>query len=289
MMMIEEALEPAGEAMGENEAQSRTWYEFFSESGQASYSFFAEGLSSVSRALAQAEPLPQGLERLPAVGVDNVEMYRVHGVVLSTGNVWQLMILRSVFPDIFSSYEHVHHADEVIPHNYQNEHWNYIQRYRGDDVNQPMYLERFRAFLQTISEAQNASNGFNDANDGDDLPTKIAKAIAQHYYTNLELTVADIQQAIAQHYGQPWDGHEFSLEDINNDFVSRIVCASIDNGRMELRTLLPYEGIVEEAVNELKHPPLTLQSVLAWMAAVWNKFVELLTDGWDYVFSPSNP
>ncbi|NCT57157.1 MAG: hypothetical protein GW760_05545 [Legionella sp.] len=237
----------------------------------------------------------QQLQRLPDVGVENVEMYRVHGVTLSTGNLWQYMILQSLFPQQAGNFR-TPLTQEYINSQRRNfqyfQGWPAITRHEreldsiGRDVN---YQTQIRGFLNDL--------GFDPASSGccswllldDDLPTKIAKAIAQIYYKNLELTVADIQQAIKAQYGQPWNEGEFSLNDIDDGFVSRIVHASIDNGRMELRTLLPYEQIVQVAVDELKHPPLTIQSVLEWMAAVWSKFVELLTDGWEYVFSPANP
>lgn len=281
MMMMEERPEAVRvELVEEAQQQTQTWYEY-------AYSFFAEGLSSVSRALAQAEPLPQGLERLSAVGADNVEMYRVHGVVLSTGNVWQLLTLRASFPgqafDTPYSEEEVGSILNTYPESLD---WSFIQSLFDQNESDAEYRQRAQLFLRNL---RNDGVAYDDDNPGDDLPTKIAKAIAQTYYETLELKVEDIQDAMTNHYGQPWNAGEFSLDNIDADFVSRIVHASIDNGRMELRTLLPYEGIVEEAVNELKHPPLTIQRVLEWMAAVWNKFVELLTDGWDYVFASSNP
>lgn len=215
---------------------------------------------------------PRQLERQPDVGVANVEMYRMHGVMLSTGNIWQLLILRAYFPEMLFRTPHEDSAIENFQQ-YWNE-WSYAIRFNDNDNDNDAeaFQSQFRQVLQT------ERLDFDDADSGDDLPTKIAKAIAHIYYTKLELTVTDVQTVIQNHYGQIWKGQALALEHIDNDFIKQINSTKIDNNRMEFRALLPYETMIQIAVNELKHPPLTLQSVLAWMKAIWDQFVELLTD-----------
>lgn len=242
---------------------------------QTWYSFFTEMLPSVSL----AAPQTRQLQRLPDVGVESVEMYRVHGVALSTGNVWQLLALRILFPDrVFNSPLQENNI-ESFKTEYQNSNvWRFL--YCFDDSNEE-YLRLLRNLLECFRGELATYDGINS---DDDLPTKIAKTIANTYYKELELTVADIQTAITSHYNE-----EFKLDHINDEFVKCITHVMIDNGRMELRTLLPYEEIVKVAVDELKHPPLTLENAIAWMKAVLEQLAEWFTDCIGYDASPSNP
>jgi hypothetical protein len=267
---------PAREEEQQAAAPQQTWL-----------SFFAEMLPSVSLGSAQVRQRPPELQLLPDAGVENVEMYRVHGVVLSTGNVWQLMILRAFFPNIefntpqpdmnISSFTSDHSNSDV--RNFLNSQFN---NYESDEV----YHQRLQLFLRQL---RGDGVAYDNENPGDDLPTKIAKAIAQTYYETLELTVADIQTVITRHYGQSWCDQPLELDNFHDDFVNKIIHALIDNGRMELRAILPYEGIVEVAVNELKHPLLTLENAIAWMKVVLEQLAEWLTDCIGCGASPSNP
>lgn len=247
---VEEELQILEPLLPTAEARQQTWLSFF---------------SAMLPEVLQASPQTHQLQRLPGVGVDNIELYHARGVMLSTGNIWQLLILRAHFPDMEFNSPYEQYDIEYFEHEYADRYASNFLHVTFPGEDDAEYQDAFRRFLLVMASDLPA---YNDTNAGDDLPTKIAKKIAFTYYTNLELNVTDIQEAITAQYGQPWNRGEFSLDDINTVFVSRIVHVPIDNGRMELRTLLPYEEIVQVAVNELKHPPLTLQCVLEWVAAV---------------------
>jgi hypothetical protein len=157
---------------------------------------------------------------------------------------------------------------------------------QSESIDRPMMMDLYAAAV-SASPPPPPGGGSND------LPTQIAEAIAKIYYETLELNVVDIQDVIKNHYGKMWKNKPLILEDIDDNFILHITEASIDKGRMQLRTILPHEDIVKIAVDELKHPPLTLQSFLELMKAVWNKFVELLAGcfgcGPSTSNGPSNP
>ncbi len=80
-----------------------------------------------------------------------------------------------------------------------------------------------------------------------DLPLQIANMIAYYYYTNLELTLDNVEKVITDYLPQIG-----GLSKITDAFIDKIVHARIDKGRYELLSLLPDKDFIKAAVEQLK-------------------------------------
>lgn len=179
----------------------------------------------------------------------NVDTVTICGVELSTKDLVHVFLIQLLAPEeqITTSFREADLKRLYAHYDAPQE----LERYRHDANKKLLTQNDILTLMMRLNLVATPS-----VSDGDGLPIEIAVAIASVYYENLELTVQDIQQVITEHLGLLWIKDGLTLENIEDEFISKIVHASIDEHRMELRAILPYESIIKDAVEGLKHPPL---------------------------------